>query len=125
MPDLGNFGANPFVAACINKMIDPVFVAACKNKMIERLPTPGVKTDPEDTEIQNLRKALQEATAALVIAEKRRDVLEKALEKSVELQSHYAWLLNTYDGGKRMQFKTAQSWIDRLNKLAQEGADNA
>lgn len=39
--------------------------------------------------------------------------LESALEESVKLQSHYAELLNMYDGGKRMTF-TATSWLARL-----------
>ena len=39
-----------------------------------------------------------------------------ALEKSVELQSHYAKLLNMYDGGKRIGFKNAYEWITRLRK---------
>ena len=39
-----------------------------------------------------------------------------ALEESVKLQSHYANLLNIFDGGKRLTFKDAESWIDRLRK---------
>jgi hypothetical protein len=39
-----------------------------------------------------------------------------ALEESVKLQSHYASLLNQYDGGERMRFATAHEWIDRLIK---------
>jgi len=37
-----------------------------------------------------------------------------ALEESVKLQSHYAGLLNIYDGGERMQFASAKEWTDRL-----------
>ena len=37
-----------------------------------------------------------------------------ALDESVKLQSHYASLLNQYDGGQRMQFDDGQAWIDRL-----------
>ncbi len=40
--------------------------------------------------------------------------LKRALEESLKLQSHYAELLNMQDGGKRMQFRTAQEWLDRL-----------
>lgn len=43
--------------------------------------------------------------------------LECALVESVKLQSHYAQLLNGYDGGERMQFETAQAWLDRLRAL--------
>jgi hypothetical protein len=39
--------------------------------------------------------------------------LQIALHESVKLQSHYAMLLNGWDGGKRMQFASAQAWLDR------------
>ena len=42
--------------------------------------------------------------------------LYRALEESLKLQSHYAELLNMYDGGKRMQFKTPEEWVARLRK---------
>jgi hypothetical protein len=42
--------------------------------------------------------------------------LTNALRESVRLQSHYATLLNTHDGGKRMRF-SAESWIARLAEL--------
>lgn len=54
-----------------------------------------------------------------------RDVLQiwKALEESVKLQSHYAALLNQYDGGNRMGFSDAEAWCNRLDELKrkQEG----
>ena len=37
--------------------------------------------------------------------------LRKALEESVRLQSHYAELLNMYDGGKRLTFASADEWM--------------
>ena len=40
--------------------------------------------------------------------------LEAALEQSVELQSHYAELLNMHDGGQRLTFANAEAWLDRL-----------
>jgi hypothetical protein len=43
--------------------------------------------------------------------------LRRALAESVKLQSHYASLLNQYDGGRRLQFPTALSWIQRLEKI--------
>ncbi len=49
--------------------------------------------------------------------------LEDALERSVKLQSHYAALLNAYDGGQRMTFRNADEWLARLdvvNKLNKE-----
>ena len=42
------------------------------------------------------------------------------LSESVKLQSHYAGLLNQYDGGARLQFKDAEEWIARLAMLATE-----
>jgi hypothetical protein len=42
--------------------------------------------------------------------------LRVALEKSVKLQSHYAVLLNIYDGGERIQFADADAWIKRLHE---------
>ena len=43
--------------------------------------------------------------------------LRKALQASVRLQSHYAQLLNSYDGGKRIIFNTVEEWIARLRKI--------
>ena len=48
---------------------------------------------------------------------KRIDQLEEALKESVKLQSHYAKLLNMYDGGERLQFNNADEWVDRLRSL--------
>ena len=59
-------------------------------------------------------KQVRDAIARL---QKERDELRKCLEESVGLQSHYAWLLNEYDGGERMIFKTADEWIERLRKI--------
>lgn len=46
--------------------------------------------------------------------------LDHALEESVKLQSHYAKLLNEFDGGKRIIFKDAEEFILRLRKLEKE-----
>jgi hypothetical protein len=43
------------------------------------------------------------------------EVLE-ALEESVKLQSHYAGLLNQYDGGERRSFADGMAWILRLRE---------
>ena len=40
--------------------------------------------------------------------------IQRALDESVKLQSHYAGLLNQYDGGHRLQFANADEWIRRL-----------
>jgi tRNA U55 pseudouridine synthase TruB len=42
--------------------------------------------------------------------------LERALDESLKLQSHYAELLNIYDGGHRKIFKTKEAWINRLEE---------
>ena len=58
-----------------------------------------------------------------VIADDLREVvarvakLEAALQQSVELQSHYAELLNMHDGGQRLTFANAETWLDRLAVL--------
>jgi hypothetical protein len=41
----------------------------------------------------------------------------KALEESVKLQSHYARILNGWDGGKRIEFVSADDWIERLYEV--------
>jgi hypothetical protein len=43
--------------------------------------------------------------------------LKMALVESVKLQSHYATLLNQYDGGQRMIFKSAREWLERLRSI--------
>ena len=47
----------------------------------------------------------------------RKDEIEAALEESVKLQSHYATLLNGWDGGQRMTFPSASAWMTRLAML--------
>jgi hypothetical protein len=47
------------------------------------------------------------------------DELRLALEESVQLQSHYAQILNMHDGGQRLAFANAAAWIQRL--LARHG----
>ena len=43
--------------------------------------------------------------------------LRAALEESVKLQSHYALFLNYHDGCNRLQFKSADEWLARLEAL--------
>lgn len=45
------------------------------------------------------------------------DEVYAALETSVRLQSHYAFLLNQYDGGRRLTFASAAEWIERLRAV--------
>lgn len=44
--------------------------------------------------------------------------LEAALTLSLQLQSHYADLLNMRDGGERRQFKTPAEWLARIKELS-------
>lgn len=44
--------------------------------------------------------------------------LRAALTESLKLQSHYANLLNMYDGGKRLQFEDIDAWMARLAQTA-------
>lgn len=50
-------------------------------------------------------------------SEARLSELREALEESVKLQSHYAELLNMYDGGRRLQFADVDEWLARLDFL--------
>ena len=45
------------------------------------------------------------------------DEVRAALEESVKLQSHYAHLLNMYDGGQRRGFASADAWIARIRAV--------
>mgnify|MGYP001598735970 CR=1 FL=1 len=44
--------------------------------------------------------------------------LRLGLEESLKHQSHYAKLLNMYDGGERMEFDSVESWLKRLKETA-------
>lgn len=49
------------------------------------------------------------------------ETLRIALEESVHLQSSYARLLNIYDGGARLTFKSAEEWVERLAVIGHLG----
>lgn len=66
------------------------------------------KVDPVMREISH--EMMTETARAL-------DEMRSALEQSVRLQSHYARLLNDYDGGERMQFRNAGEWLRRLKAI--------
>jgi hypothetical protein len=59
---------------------------------------------------------MTEATEESELRDKIRFLLT-ALDESVKLQSHYAELLNAYDGGTRLTFKRTSDWLERLRKL--------
>lgn len=48
--------------------------------------------------------------------------LTSALEQSIQLQSHYAGLLNQLDGGRRIQFDNAKQWLGRLDQVRENKA---
>lgn len=45
------------------------------------------------------------------------DQLRTALQESLTLQSHYADILNRFDGGERITFPTVEAWLDRLRMI--------
>lgn len=74
--------------------------------------------------ISTLSKQREENRKCFVFAEAQvrglRGLLEAteyALDESLKLQTHYAFLLNGYDGGKRREFPDIQSWLARLKEL--------
>lgn len=66
-----------------------------------------------------LEREAQQAFVSAIDAELQE--LQHALAESLKLQSHYAFLLNISDGGRRMQFPTVDSWLKRLRDLKQQG----
>lgn len=50
------------------------------------------------------------------IKEAPKSVMLIALQESLKLQAHYAGILNDYDGGERMIFKSVSQWLERLKK---------
>ncbi len=59
--------------------------------------------------------ALQRRIVARFIQD--RSALAVAMIESVKLQTHYAQLLNQYDGGDRTRFEDPQDWLDRMAEL--------
>lgn len=51
--------------------------------------------------------------------------LRLALEASVQLQAHYARLLNQHDGGERRVFASADEWLARMREMKQEEDNDA
>ncbi len=67
------------------------------------------ETTTEETSVRTAEAQPSCAPAACSPAD-----LRVALEESIKLQAHYAKLLNMWDGGHRLIFPTADSWIARL-----------
>ena len=88
------------------------------------------KWQKAETEIEELQAELakpitehpdvQRLVGQVVELQAENERLKEALEKSVKLQSHYAVLLNQYDGGERMIFTNAAQWMSRLQALKGE-----
>lgn len=72
-------------------------------------------TDPRD--VQHLENCRLAGELAVRVAKMDRFEIFAALEESVKLQSHYAELLNLYDGGGRLGFKDAEDWLERLRAV--------
>lgn len=58
--------------------------------------------------------AMQRRIVAKLVFDRER--MSNALDESMKLQSHYAELLNDYDGGKRVGFQSGEAWMDRLDE---------
>ena len=68
-------------------------------------------------ELTGAREVLTEYDKVVDALRARVAQLEAALKQSVELQSHYAELLNMHDGGQRLTFANVEAWLDRLAAL--------
>ena len=78
----------------------------------------GVKKAEIDKLLDQLITAQQQIDRLVVPQQQEIVELRHALAESLKLQSHYASLLNAYDGGKRMEFATPEDWIKRLVTVA-------
>lgn len=67
---------------------------------------------PPKTKLRHPKAAIER-----VSVKPTEEELARALAESLTLQSHYANLLNAYDGGKRMTFASVEEWIARLRKV--------
>jgi len=70
-----------------------------------------------DTNIDNCINPKLALAARIELLEMERT---RALTESVKLQSHYAELLNMFDGGSRMSFASSEEWIQRLREKGEE-----
>lgn len=70
-----------------------------------------------DAACASLDNQIVELVAKVAGNLEERVTLRVALEESVKLQSHYAELLNMWDGGHRIAFKDATAWLERLSEL--------
>ncbi len=68
--------------------------------------------------IDDAFKSCQDHAYAVGYRRGREDLIElrAALGESLKLQSHYAELLNMFDGGKRKGFASVGEWLEALKK---------
>jgi hypothetical protein len=73
--------------------------------------------DTPEARLADAQRMIDDAVRIRDLTDRVRE-LEDGLEESVKLQSHYAGLLNAYDGGQRIQFSTgAAQWLERLRSI--------
>lgn len=66
-------------------------------------------------DVKELKKIIdEEINKELENPVMNKNIYLSALEESLKLQTHYAKLLNQYDGGKRIIFKSVSEWLKRL-----------
>lgn len=58
--------------------------------------------------------AMQRRIVAKLVFDRER--MSNALDEAMKLQTHYAELLNDYDGGKRVGFQSGEAWMERLEE---------
>lgn len=83
---------------------------------IERVQLAGVTSGFDIVRTEHVVEGLDVDGARLVIIQR----LRFALEAMVQLQAHYAQLLNMHDGGERRAFKSADEWLARLDEMDAE-----
>ena len=76
----------------------------------------GLEAERRDNAIIG-QATMEEAYARIKELEAEKKRIRKSLEECLKLQNHYASLLNLYDGGSRLTFRSAQEWINRLQEL--------
>jgi hypothetical protein len=70
----------------------------------------------QDYALRDARTALHEAIARGADDQVQLEQLRTALRESLKFQSHYAKLLNEWDGGVRLTFEDIGPWLARLKE---------
>jgi hypothetical protein len=84
--------------------------------------TPLKNDIPAETMVPSRSSLATEEKRAEIDTDRRALDLQIALDRSVKLQSHYASLLNKWDGGRRIGFDDGAAWIARLREIGELGA---